>query len=292
MIRKYKQPRRIKQKRSIVRKIAKNGVFWVGVLVFLLMGGMTYGIFLSPLLRIERIEVRGNQKIAADILSQFIKERLSRNILFFRVSNLLLADFAKIKEDVERAFSPIESVSIKRQFLHSIVLEVHERKEEALWCQKKNYTVEISDSNEKKARNIQQCFALDRNGIIFEEKEGESRLVALFREGEKSVHIGAKVIAQELLEVLLRFQQKIDDFPLFEDIGLRVSSILLVSPDRANARISEGWEVYLDPKQDINWQITKLTLVLEREIPFEKRAKLEYIDLRFGDQAYIKYRSP
>ena len=52
----------------------------------------------------------------------------------------------------------------------------------------------------------------------------------------------------------------------------------------------EGWRILLDLKENMEWQQTKLQLVLEQKIPLEKRGELQYIDLRFGDQAYIKYQ--
>ena len=55
-------------------------------------------------------------------------------------------------------------------------------------------------------------------------------------------------------------------------------------------RFSEGWDSYIDPREDMTWQKTKLVEVLEKQIPLEKRTNVEYIDVRFGDQAYFKYR--
>ena len=102
--------------------------------------------------------------------------------------------------------------------------------------------------------------------------------------------LGEQVLAQELLSNILLFQKQMDAAALFQEVGLRVSGITVFSEDRANARISEGWEIYLNPADNIDWQTTKAKLVLDQEIPFAKRPLLEYIDLRFGDQAYIKYR--
>ncbi len=42
-------------------------------------------------------------------------------------------------------------------------------------------------------------------------------------------------------------------------------------------------DLNFDLKNSIDWQMTKLNLVLEKEIPPEKRGDLEYIDLRFGE---------
>ncbi len=53
-----------------------------------------------------------------------------------------------------------------------------------------------------------------------------------------------------------------------------------------NVNTADGWEVYFNPKGDLNWQITELAAILENRIPLEKRKNLKYIDLRFN-KVYI-----
>ena len=52
--------------------------------------------------------------------------------------------------------------------------------------------------------------------------------------------------------------------------------------------MTEGWEIYFTQEEDRSWQETKLREVLEKQIPPEKRSRLQYIDVRFGNQAYVK----
>ena len=63
-----------------------------------------------------------------------------------------------------------------------------------------------------------------------------------------------------------------------------------VSEKRLNTKTSEGWEIYFNLKGDLNWQITELGLVSEKQIPLEDRGELEYIDLRFS-RVYYKYET-
>ena len=51
----------------------------------------------------------------------------------------------------------------------------------------------------------------------------------------------------------------------------------------------EGWDIYLNMQKDIEWQITKIETVFLEELSQEKRENLLYIDVRFGDQVYLKY---
>jgi len=78
--------------------------------------------------------------------------------------------------------------------------------------------------------------------------------------------------------------------PLERAPNLKILEVSIISEERLNAKTSEGWEIYFNLEGDINWQLTKLGAVLEKEIPPEKRENLEYIDLRFGNFAPFKYR--
>ena len=53
---------------------------------------------------------------------------------------------------------------------------------------------------------------------------------------------------------------------------------------------SQNFLIYFNPKEDIEKQVQKLILTFENEIPQEKRENLDYIDLRFGDKVYYKYK--
>ncbi len=55
---------------------------------------------------------------------------------------------------------------------------------------------------------------------------------------------------------------------------------------RLNAKTSENWSAYFDLKENLDWQLVKLELLLKKELSSDKRAGLEYIDLRFSKVYY------
>ena len=284
----YKPQRRFRPKRSRIKRILKNRFFWFGLLGFLFMGGVAYGIFFTPFFQIEHIEVSGNVKVPEESLREIVQTHVPRKFMFFEMNHFLLANTSAAAEEVKAAFPEIESAVAQRKFPDSVLVIVRERQGIAAWCQDRDYTVEVSDGKEAK-RSVRQCFALDAHGVIFEEKEPEGEMIISKSEGGE-VNMGEEAIDPELLKHILSFGQQLDASSLFGEVGLRVSSAVLVSKERVEANISEGWEIYLNPTENIDWQLTKAKLVLEKEIPSAKRPFLEYIDLRFGDQAYIKYR--
>ena len=236
------------------------------------MVGTLYGVFFTPFFQIEHIEISGNAKIPEESLREIAQTHLPRKFMFFEMNHFLLANTSAAAAAVKAAFPEIESVVVQREFPDSVLVVVRERQGIASWCQ----------------GEVRRCFALDAHGVIFEEKEPERELI-ISEEG-KSATLGEEAIDPELLRLILSFSQQLDASSLFSEVGLRVSSAFLASKERVNAKISEGWEIYLNPAENIDWQVTKVKLVLEKEVPSAKRPFLEYIDLRFGDQAYIKYR--
>ena len=285
--RRYKAQRRFRPKRSRLKQIVKNRFFWFGILGFLFMGGIVYGIFFTSFFKIEHIEISGNAKIPEESLREIAQTHLPRKFMFLEMNHFFLANTSAAAEAVKAAFPEVETAVVQRKFPDSVLVVVRERQGIASWCQQRGYTVEVSDGEEVK-RSVRQCFALDAHGVIFEEKEPERELI-ISEEG-KSATLGEEAIDPELLKAILSFGQQLDASSLFREVGLRVSSAVLVSKERVNVKISEGWHIYLNPTENIDWQVTKVKLVLEKEIPSGKRPFLEYIDLRFGDQAYIKYR--
>ncbi len=103
--------------------------------------------------------------------------------------------------------------------------------------------------------------------------------------GDKELKLGDRVLEKELLSSILEIESKLKN-----NLKIIPEEALVVSEERINLKTSEGWEIYLNPKGDIEWQLTKLRVDLEEEIPQERRKDLEYIELRFGNFAPYKYK--
>jgi hypothetical protein len=301
----YKPSRRVKPKRSRVKKIFSNRFVWFGAVGCVLVGGIVYGVFFTHVFQIKYIEVEGTQKVSSEKLQEIAQEYTARRFVFFSFNHVLLANTQHVTEEIQNAFPEIEKVAVRTILPDKVRISVQERQAVATWCQHKTYVVEVSDTPENNleieseagsdeprketgTRSFEECFALDGNGVIYEKEEAGNRIIV--EQEERNAVLGEQVVDPETLAKLLRFQNQVDSDAFFREVGIRVSGFRIVSKERVNARISEGWEFYINLTEDISWQSTKGLLVLKEEVPFEKRHALDYIDLRFGDQAYIKYR--
>ena len=117
-------------------------------------------------------------------------------------------------------------------------------------------------------------------------KAAESADDAVFY-SQGTADLGKEIMSVSLLNSLLEFQR------VFREAGesaqLAITSFEVKNAGQVEAQMKEGWRVFLDTKESMEWQQTKLELLLQEKIPLKNRGELEYIDLRFGDQAYVKY---
>lgn len=261
MIKKYRKPYRIKKRKSIF----SSRFFWLGILILILIGGLFYFAIFSSTFQIREIEISGNQKVSSEILENIVREKISQKVLFFSSQSIFLAHFNKINKTILEKFPQVAKVNLKRKFFDKLIVEIEERKPIAIFSHNEN------------------LFSLDREGVIFEQiEEPESKLLKVkdltLKEDQK---LGEKVIKEETLGQISEINLELN-----ENLKIQPIEISIVSEERLNVKTSEGWEIYFNLKGDLNWQLTKLSLVLKERIPPEKRRNLEYIDLRF-ERVYI-----
>lgn len=258
---------RIKKKWSIL----KSGFFWLGVGVAALAELLLYLIVLSPFLQIQEVRVEGNAEVSEDKIQGIISQDLWGKFLFFPTSSILLADTRSMRDDLLNTLVELETVSIRRRFPNILDVSVREKRTVALWCEESG------------------CLALDKNGTAFKRADPSQDFPVIDSLGETPGDIGETVVAEDALLAVLDFSREMRLRPLLGDEA-SVSSFGIVSENQIEASISEGWSIYFTKTQDLSWQIAKLQAVLENKVSPEKRERLEYVDVRFGDQAYLKYR--
>ncbi|MBI4359200.1 MAG: FtsQ-type POTRA domain-containing protein [Candidatus Nealsonbacteria bacterium] len=262
MVRIPKGKYKIKKKNSILQ----NRLFWSLVLAVAALGAISWLAFFSPFLQITTVSVSGNEKITATEIQDLVWPQVEKSFsLGVKSRSLLLVNPASIRVRLLERFPSIDELTVKRILPQSLTIEIKERKATGLWCWET------------------RCFALDKKGVIFEEAaENQASLVVKSKQPNGEIALGKKVIEEKTLAKILSVQQTLSqkakiearEFTLFEN------------DQRLNAQTSENWEAFFDLKGDVNWQLVELELVLEKELPTEKRVGLEYVDLRFSKVYY------
>ena len=269
----YRKPHRYKKKKPIFRK----RFFWLAMLFLITCLGFFYLIYLSPFFQTEKIEIGREIVMAApgirmvseetvERINSLVEEETDKKILFFKTKSIFLVNSGRLEKRILGDFPQIALIEIDKKFLsRTLSVSLSRKKGIALWWQEDNY------------------FLLDKEGVIFERvPEVESRQIKIRDISSiKELQLGEKVIEKEKLEQILEIESKST-----KNSKVSITEVSILSEGRLNAGTSEGWEIYFNLKGDLSWQITELSLVLEKQIPPEKREELEYIDLRFNRVFY------
>ena len=267
MVRYKKHRRRYKKSR---RKKSLKKFLLISFLILILAGGGIYFFFFSSVLDVKEIEISGNEKVKEEELKGIIEDRVFKKLLFFSPKNIFFLDLQSPREEILRSFPQIYEARFKRKIPSKIVVEVEERKRVGLFYSKDG------------------SYLIDKEGIIFEvafprdvsNKESPDLII---KSEKTNLNLGERVVEKESLEKILRIQTALDILK----IGVR--DFTFPSSERLDVGTLEGWKIYFSLTYDLDWQITKLKLALEKEIPPESREELEYIDLRFENMVYPKW---
>jgi cell division protein FtsQ len=243
---------------------------WLIIFFISILGSVFYSLLFHDFFQVKEIKVSGNQKVKREFIEEKIFNLIEKEILSFSSKSIFLINSANIQEVLLNSFPYLDDVDLNREFPDILIIEVEERKPVAVFNQDQKY------------------FLIDKKGVIFEEiTEGESGYLKIKRLSlDSPLDLGQGVVSEEEISKILEIDSK-----LKRDLSIQCQRVNIVSEERINFQTSEGWEIYLNPKGDIDWQLTKLRVDLEQEIPPENRSNLEYIELRFGNFAPYKYKT-
>ena len=250
----YRKIHRYRKKKLIL----KNRFFWLTTLVLVSFTSLFSFLFFSGTFLVEKIVVSSQEKVSKEAIGSLV---VSKNIFFI--------DREVIRAKILENFPQIAEVKIDRSFPDSLNILVIERVSVATWCQEND------------------CFLMDNNGIIFEKIAARDDLQQTLIKGlnEGKLALGSMMIDEEELSKILKIGSE-----LKSSLKIEIEEFTISLDDKLIALTRDNWEIYFSLTNDIDWQITKLRVVLEEKIPPEKRENLEYIEVRFGNLAPIKYK--
>lgn len=266
-MKRYRKPYKIKKKKNIF----KSRFFWFSILFLIIFVGTFYFFIFSNIFQVKEIVIKNEEKVLeVEEIELIIENNLRKKILFFETKNIFLTNLNKIEKIILNQFPQLVKIEINRELPNIINVLMIERLAIAIYCQ----PIIIEEEKE--------CFLIDNQGVLFKHFKNNYQLTIIqdFFSDEK-LNLGNKVSKKELIDKVFEIDNRLKN-----DLKIQLQNISIISEQRLNAITAEGWEIYFNPKRDLNWQITQLSVVLEKKISYEKRKNLKYIDLRF-DKIYI-----
>lgn len=251
--------------------------FWIGIAGTGVVLVILYILFFSYLFTVDTIEVQGNlQEISEHEIRGIASGMLSRKVLWFSTASMFSVSLHSLEQELESRYPALLSVKIQRHFPRKLSISLQEREGIIQWCQ---------------GEEDEECVVLDRTGKAFRvsREEDVSMLFLTGDNGTIEVAVGDSAVQPKKLSRILQATEEVG--LVFGALAPGVSVHRIVTKeDRVEQVTTEGWSVIMDLSGNISWQGTKLAAVLEDHVKQKRRRQLEYIDLQFGSQAYLRYR--
>lgn len=221
----------------------------------------------------ENIAVRGTFVLSASEVARVTLENISGSYAgIIPRDNLVVVSPQRLERELLRKFPQLSGVTISKDFPHTLVVVVEER---ALWGA---YCVRQTGGG-------RPCWYLDRHGTAYEEISSLAGWLLPIIIGESSVKLGASAVAED---TLILFDKTRD---VLGALSIRPLTLAISSTTPTDGRISteEGWDILITtPRPPQEWAGV-LKTILEKEVG-PKRLQLDYVDLRFGNKVFYKYR--
>ncbi|EKE14506.1 MAG: hypothetical protein ACD_12C00464G0004 [uncultured bacterium] len=266
----YKNPLFPKEKKRMVTTFRK---FFYSFLFLVFLVTTIYFLFFSIIFEVKEVKIEGNRFISSKNIENIIKETLgAKRFLIFKQNNILFFSKKKAHQDL------VNKIQEKQALVDAKITKIYPD------------TLKIS-INERIPRLVLlssgKRYFIDLDGVITRDIAPNEEIGIEFSKisytTDKVLSIGDTVINPEFIKKALEIKDKLSQ----RTDKINMDSFQNVEDDEHQIWVNtqDGWQIFFDITSDIETQIDKLILVLEKkEID---RNRLNYIDVRFPERVYI-----
>jgi cell division septal protein FtsQ len=262
---------------SAVEKIRLSRVLFY-VLIFIFGAVSVYVLFFSSFLQIKKVVVRGLEELKYEKVMSGISATLDQKYFGLIVqNNILLARSVSLESALKNDFKKISSVKIEKVFPDTLIVSIQERKGLLVWC------------------SGEDCVMVDERGSAYAPADfnspevAENNLIVVRDQSQSSILSDRVTINPEIVNFLLVMRKETKD-RLGLDLNREFETPRSVSGDIV-ATTGEGWKIMLNYDLGAVKEVEMLQIVLDQNIGKEKRADLEYVDLRTEGKVYYKLKN-
>ncbi|MCX6757538.1 MAG: hypothetical protein NTZ44_01480 [Candidatus Nomurabacteria bacterium] len=272
---------RVEELRRNKRKIFRRKIIFFLIIIIVFFIGL---VFLSKIkkINIDQVVVSGNKILETKNIEEVIKNDIYGNYWFlFSKTNSFIYPENKIKRDLMYKFKRITDISFNVKNNKSLEVSIKEREGKYLWCGETILSIDLTSG----------CYFVDDNGYIFDNAPYFSDGVYFKFYGHlddtDNNPIGLYFLKNDFTR-LVSFKEDL------EKLNLKINSLFLNPEEYLIINLSSGAEIRFKVDSDFDKLIENLQSALSTEplhTDFQKKYdSLLYIDLRFGNKIYYKFR--
>ena len=286
----YWKPDRVVYRRKPAKNRAllnKTRLVLVGCVIFLgLMYWGTYEFLHLDYFQITRISVTGTKSLSENEVQNYLAAEIEGERWHtLPNSNILFFSPALAGQKLTDHFPAIKSASVEKHFPGEIYASITERTLFAVYCEDGDDT---GTSTPALSPSSAPCFFMDPGGVIFREapRVVGTLILTFVSDGMSDVELGQQVLEPD---VLSGFQQLAEAFAKIAGIAVNGFRLRKNAPDDAWVETGGGYSIIVRRDADSQKVAEIIKAVLENEIR-DRASNLEYIDARFGNKVFVKYR--
>ena len=245
-----------------------------------LMGGAAYGVSYAsylPQFSIQNIEVRGVGEVSeSEVRSRAEVVLHNDSYSFISRANIFLYPRAQLEEAIKEYFPRIEGVRVARESLlgTALVVSIQERVAFATWC--------MVDAT----LGAKTCYEMDKGGFIFAPVGTSSANSYVFYGAlpATSAPVGQRFLPGRFTGIIALLER-------LGQAGFVPRSVSTEGEQDFSIALAEGYELRASFGADVSGFVRDLELILSSDVLRGKESQLEYIDLRFGNRVYYKFKN-
>jgi hypothetical protein len=222
-----------------------------------------------PRINVSEVSVTGVSELPQKVVEAFAEGVLNDgNFRIFSRNNIFLYPRSKIEKELSSEFPRVmtASVSLASIIDPSLVIKIKERESHSLWC-----------------RSDRDCFLLDNTGFIFANAEGETISSGNIFTGGL---VGENPIGYSFLpNHYVKISKLIEGV---RDLSINVKSINILNDTDFSIIDNDDMHLKVSFNQSIEEVLSNLKAILGSSAI--KDRDIEYIDLRFGNRVYYKFK--
>lgn len=272
----YRRPSRIKWR-----------VLFAVILVAAFAGGIIYLFRLSQW-QITDIKIEGTKVLTEEEIREHAGKVLEGNYFFaLPKRSILLAPQNTIIWQLQQSFPRIETISITKKYPSTLIISLQERELWGIFCVYGADQRGLNASSADLRGNIDECVYIDKTGFAFERAPSSSgSLIKKIKIDNSRAMVASYAVEPEIMKDILRLSEKMENQLKSPVVAYELFSEI---PREVRMTVAEGFTLYLNRDDDIENTLRVLKLVLDEEIK-ERRSKLDYVDLRFGNKVFYKFK--
>jgi cell division septal protein FtsQ len=255
--------------------------------VFVLFGVVSYGCHHKSL-RLQNVAVVTDGVLQKEEIASVIQSKLSDSYLgLLPKDSSLRYSYSDIEETLESDFPRIKSVTVTRPDIHTLQTEIEERVPEALWCGDvvPPMAHEQTSEEERSTEGLWgSCYLLDREGYMYAKAPMYSGNMYPRYYGSlaHADPVGQNYLPKEEFETWQNF------YTSLKYIDIEPQALLFVDERDVEVYLTNGLRLLVPRDEDVGSIHQRLFAVLDSD-SIDTTKEVEYIDLRFGSKAFVKY---